>query len=199
MLNLLETRASLILRLPDAADLTAWDEFVRVYSPLIYRVGRRQGLQPADSEDLVQDVLATVARKVEDWLQKTERGPFRAWLFAIARNTSINLLTRQRSRTLAAGGETSQQVLSDLPASDDLETLFDTEYRHELFRQAAVQVRDSVTPKTWMAFTETALRQRAVGDVAGELEMTEGAVYIARSRVMARLRAIVQRFEEQEG
>lgn len=197
MLNLLETRASLILRLPDPADLTAWDEFVRVYSPLIYRIGRRQGLQPADSEDLVQDVLATVTRKVEDWLQKSERGPFRAWLFSIARNTAINLLTRQRSRTLAAGGDASVQVLSGLEAPDELESLFDSEYRHELFRHAAAEVRGSVTSSTWTAFTETALRQRAVSYVASELGMTEGAVYIARSRVMARLRAIVQRFEEQ--
>ena len=63
-----ETRASLILRLPDAADARAWDEFAAVYAPLVYRLARRHGLQPADADDLVQEVLRAVARSVEAWL-----------------------------------------------------------------------------------------------------------------------------------
>ena len=67
-----ETRASLILRLPDAADARAWDEFAAVYAPLVYRLARRQGLQPADADDLVQEVLSAVARSVEGWLASDE-------------------------------------------------------------------------------------------------------------------------------
>jgi len=61
----LETRASLILRLPDASDVVAWDEFVAIYSPLIFRLARRQGLQPTDADDLVQEVLTTVSRSLQ--------------------------------------------------------------------------------------------------------------------------------------
>ena len=94
MPSLPETRASLILRLPDAADARAWDDFVVIYAPLVYRLARRHGLQPADSDDLVQEVLAAVARSVDLWLAKRDRGPFRAWLLRIAKNHAMNALTR---------------------------------------------------------------------------------------------------------
>src|SRR5688572_8669122 len=81
-----ETRASLIVRLPDQADARAWDEFADVYAPLVYRLARRHGLQPADADDLVQEVFSSVARSVEAWLARDSRGPFRAWLLRIAKN-----------------------------------------------------------------------------------------------------------------
>ena len=103
MPSLPETRASLILRLPDAADARAWDDFVVIYAPLVYRLARRHGLQPADSDDLVQEVLAAVARSVDLWLAKRDRGPFRAWLLRIAKNHAMNALTRHKHRPVGTG------------------------------------------------------------------------------------------------
>ncbi len=79
-----ETRASLILRLPNAADVAAWDELVAIYGPLVFRLAVRQGLQPADADDLVQEVFSAVARSVSQWLDRQDRGSFRAWLLRIA-------------------------------------------------------------------------------------------------------------------
>lgn len=187
-----ETRPSLILRLPDARDAAAWDEVASVYGPLVFRLARRKGLQPADADDLVQEVLAAVARSVEQWLARPDRGRFRAWLLRIARNTAINFLTRSKYRTLGAGGD-ADNILDDYAAPDDRK--FDVEYRRETFRWAARQVRESVTEKTWQAFWQTTMDDRTIADVAEELEMTVGSVYIARSRVMARLRELVNEFE----
>src|SRR5690242_13031147 len=103
MPSLPETRASLIVRLPDKADARAWDDFAAVYAPLVYRLARKHGLQPADSDDLVQDVLSAVARSVEAWLAREDRGPFRAWLLTIAKNTALNALTRQKYKANGSG------------------------------------------------------------------------------------------------
>lgn len=199
MSSLPETRASLILRLPDGADVRAWDEFAAVYGPLVYRLARRQGLQPADADDLVQEVLSAVARAVGSWLNNGQRGPFRAWLLKISKNMALNFLSRPRHQPIAAGGSDmlrglAQQVDPATAASGD----FDLEYRRELFRWAASQIRDVVSESTWQAFWRTAVEEQPIEAVAKELNQTVGSVYIARSRVMARLRDLVRSFGENE-
>ena len=188
----------MILRLPNAEDVRAWDEIVGLYGPLVYRLARRQGLQPADAEDLVQEVLAAVSRSIGQWLERPDRGRFRAWLFRIARNTSINFLTRPKHRPLGTGGSGAINVLAELAASDTDSELFDAEYRREKFRWASRQVRETVTEKTWQAFWRTTMEDRPIAEVAKELEMSAGSIYIARSRIMAQLRDLVRHFEERE-
>lgn len=192
-----ETRSSLLLRLRDAGDVAAWDELLEIYGPLVYRLARGRGLQPADADDLVQEVFGAVARAIAKWLDDPKRGPFRAWLLRIARNSAINLLTRPKRRGAGFRSLDDEDVAAPSDAERD-EEAFDFEYRREVFRWAAAQVQDAVAPKTWRAFWETAVEQRAVPAVAAELEMTEGSVYIARSRVLARLRECVRRREESE-
>ena len=196
MPSLPETRASLILRLPDAADARAWDDFVAVYAPLVYRLARRHGLQPADSDDLVQDVLAAVARSVEAWLARDDRGPFRAWLLRIAKNHAMNALTRHRHRPIGTGDSATAQWLTKQASSNgDAASHFDLEYRRELFRWAADQIRADVTDRTWQAFWRSTIEEQPICAVATQLEMSVGSVYIARSRVMARLRELVNNCE----
>ncbi|MFO0818299.1 MAG: sigma-70 family RNA polymerase sigma factor [Pirellulales bacterium] len=192
-----ETRSSLLLRLRDAGDVAAWDELLEIYGPLVYRLARGRGLQPADADDLVQEVFGAVARAIAKWLDDPKRGPFRAWLLRIARNSAINLLTRPKRRGAGFRSLDDEDVAAPSDAEHE-EEAFDFEYRREVFRWAAAQVQDAVAPKTWRAFWETAVEQRAVPAVAAELEMTEGSVYIARSRVLARLRECVRRREESE-
>ena len=191
-----ETRASLILRLPDAADVTAWQEFVGIYGPLVYRLGRRHGLQPADADDLVQEVLAAIARSIEGWLANPDRGLFRAWLFRIARNVAVNFLTRRKHRAIGTGDSEIARMLQQHADPNDTSTEFELEFRREIFRWAADQIRATVTEKNWQAFWLTTIEDRPIADVADELRMSIGSAYIARSRIMARLRELVRRFEE---
>ena len=192
MPSLPETRASLILRLPDAADARAWDDFTAVYGPLVYRLARRHGLQPADSDDLVQEVLSAVARSVEMWLARSDRGPFRAWLLKIAKNHALNALTRHKHKPTGTGDTGMLELLTQQAANGDGASGFDLEYRRELFRWAAERLREEVSDHTWQAFWRTAVEGQAIALVATQLGMSVGSIYIARSRVMARLRELVK-------
>ena len=192
-----ETRASLILRLRSAADVAAWDEFSEIYAPAVFRVASRHGLQPADADDLVQEVLVSVARSVSDWLERENRGRFRAWLFRIARNTAVDFLTKRKFQPWGIGGEDAAQSLKELAAAnDEMSSDLDIEYRREVFRWASDHVREAVSESTWQAFWLTSVEQRPISEVAKQLGRSVGSVYIARSRVMKRLRMLAKQFEE---
>lgn len=190
------TRPSLLVRIRDQRDSQAWSEFVDIYSPLIHGFGRKHGLQDADAVDLTQDVLRVVARTAVRFDYDAARGSFRGWLFTIVRNELRDLLDRQR-RTVPASGDTSeQQQLANLPGSEaDLSALWDQEHEQRLFAWAAEQVQQEVQPATWQAFWRTTVDGHAGKDVATDLGLSVAAVYLAKSRVMARLKEIVRRVE----
>ncbi len=98
------TRASLVLRLQDAKDMAAWDEFAAIYDPVIFNVAKSRGFQAADAENLVQEVFMAVASSVSDWLERDDRGSFRAWLLRIARNAAVDMITQKATRSLGCDG-----------------------------------------------------------------------------------------------
>ncbi len=192
-----DTKASLILRLPSADDADAWREFVSIYEPFVYRFARRGGLQDADARELVQNVLLSVARAVGRWRPDQQRGRFRTWLFRIARNQLLDVLAKQQRSIVASGGSGLFDLLNQtLTPGDDQNMRL--ENRRELLRWAAEQVKNTVNETTWNAFWMTTVQERTVETVASELGLTTGAVYIARSRVLARLRDEVQKWEDDD-
>lgn len=195
----IETRASLILRLADAADVSAWDDFLQIYRPLILRLAMRQGLQAADAEDLAQEVFSSVSGSVNQWLERKNRGGFQAWLVRIARNATVNMLTRRAYRRWGIGGDLGAQQLAELPASDYEDAVcgseFELEYRRQVFQWAAAQVREAVAESTWEAFWLTHVCGTTIEQAAVQLGMSSAKVYVARSRVIARLRELVGKYE----
>jgi RNA polymerase sigma-70 factor (ECF subfamily) len=191
-----KTRASLLVRIRNPQDDEAWAEFVGLYEPVVYRIARQRGFQDADARELTQDVLVAVASAIERWEPDPARGKFRTWLFRIARNLSINLLASRRRHAQGTGGTDFQTLLEEqeAPRGEDSD-LFDQEYRRELFGRAVAQVRGQFREATWQAFWLTSVQGRDIGEVAEELGMSAGAVYIARSRVMARLREKVEELD----
>jgi RNA polymerase sigma-70 factor (ECF subfamily) len=193
-----DTRETLIRRLPNAADVEAWEVFVAIYEPLLFRLARGRGMQPADAEDFVQEVLAAVVKSVDGWVTSENRGPFRAWLFHIAYNLSVNFLTRPKYRRWGSGDSQVARMLQEVPAAAaDSSELFLQEYRRELFRWAAEHVRGQVSERQWMVFWLTSVEERPIAEVAAEFEMSVGGIYIARSRITKRIRELIRQHEEQ--
>jgi RNA polymerase sigma-70 factor (ECF subfamily) len=190
-----ETRASLIVRLKGRADQEAWREFVEIYRPVICRLARRKGLQPADADDLAQQVLSAVAAAVDRWDPDPERGRFRSWLNRIAHNLIVNALTRQ-APDRAAGDTAARDLLDRQPAAEGPDSeLLRTEARREIFHWAARQIRPEFQADTWDAFWLTAVEGRPPAEVAAALGKKPGAVYAARGRVMRRLKETVLLWE----
>jgi RNA polymerase sigma factor (sigma-70 family) len=187
------TRASLLLRLRDTHDLPAWEQFVGLYAPLVYGFARRKGLQDADAADLAQDVMTSVAQQMRQWQYNPERGSFRGWLFTIARNRLMNWQASAARRMDGTGGDDNlkagQTCPESLPDADD----WDAEYARRVFHWAATVVRPQVSEQTWQAFELTAIDGLNGTEVAASLNMSTGAVYLARSRVMSRLKQVVER------
>lgn len=192
-----ETRASLLIRLRDRADDEAWSEFTEIYRPVIYRLACRKGLQHADADDLVQQVLVAVARVIDGWENDPQRARFRTWLSRVATNAVINALTRG-SPDRGSGDSGLHDVLDARPAAADgpASELVRVEHRREVFRWAARQIQSEFHPVTWNAFWLTAVDGRDVDEVARQLTRSRGAVYAARSRVMRRLKEKVREWEE---
>lgn len=194
MSNFPETRQSLVARIRASDDQDAWQEFVAIYRPVIYRLARQRGVQHADAEDLSQRVLVAVGRAIGGWQPDAERGRFRAWLGTIIRNAILNVLSRRRPDQ-AAGGSDMFDLLEQQPERDDLarESLA-REHRRSLFRWAARRVRSEFGDVTWSAFWQTAVEGRGIDDVAVQFGKTHGAIYAARSRIMRRLRDEIEAY-----
>lgn len=185
---MLDTRASLLLRIRDPKDHSAWAEFVKLYAPVLHAYGMRHGLQDADAADLAQDTLQNVLRAAPTFEYDPAKGAFRGWLFTVARNQIRKFATRKDRLGVGAGDSDVRDMLAEHPDRSGDEAEWDREYKMHLFRWAADRVQTEFRAATWQAFWRTAVGGEAAEAVAADLGMTVGAVYIARSRVTARIR-----------
>ncbi|HJT78164.1 MAG TPA: sigma-70 family RNA polymerase sigma factor [Gemmataceae bacterium] len=190
------TRASLLVRLRDPRDEAAWRQFVDLYTPLVYRYARKQGLQDADAADLTQEVLGAVAGAIGRLDYDPARGAFRNWLFTVVRHKLSNWRRAQGVRTPGSGDTTTQRLLEQCPAAEGAEDEWEAEWQDRLFAWACEQVRRDVSATTWQAFWRTAIDGRPGKEVAADLGVSVAAVYLARRRVLARLKEVVRTAEE---
>ena len=194
------TRVTLLARIRDGRDADAWREFVQIYGPVVYRFARNRGLQDADAADLMQDVLRSVARNAPKMEYDPSRGTFRGWLYTVTRNKIYNFLNGQRHRPRGTGDTDAHERLDATPARDGNgpEADWEREYQRRLSGRAMELVKDEFQPNTWDAFWQTAVDGKPAAEVGAGLKMSPGAVYVAKSRVLARLRDEVRRMMEAE-
>lgn len=192
-----ETRSTLLAALQSPGDLCAWDEFVLIYRPVFYRMARRRGLQDADAQDLVQQVLLRICRAIETYEQQPETR-FRHWLRRVANNAIATALTSTR-RDAAEGGTANFEKLDAIPeVNGEISREVDAEFEREIYMFAAAKVRSEVNSTTWCAFELTMIDGMTCEDAAKKLQKSIGTIYAARSRVVKRLRMQIEHLQSAE-
>ena len=192
------TRASLLLQIREPTNHEAWQEFVRLYGPVVYGFARKRGLQDADAADLMQDVMRSVSTAIGRLEYDRKQGTFRGWLFTITRNKVFNFLSARKIRPLATGDTGTQRMLSSHPDGEEGLDAWETEYQRRLAALAMERVKVEFQENTWRAFWLTSVDGVAVADVARQIGLSAGAIYVAKSRVLARLRDEVESIRRQE-
>jgi RNA polymerase sigma-70 factor (ECF subfamily) len=178
----MDTPASLLERLRQPAAEEAWSRFVKLYTPLLVGWAGRLGLREADTADLVQDVLVRLVRELPAFRYDPKRS-FRAWLCTVTLNVWRN---RRRPEAPRAVNPAALDGLAGANGADA--SLEEREYRHWLVGRAVQLMKADFQPSTWKACWECVVVGRPAAEVAAELGLSVGAVYMARSRVLSRLR-----------
>lgn len=176
------TPVSLLERLRQPDPGPAWDRFVFLYTPLLYVWANRLGVAGPDADDLVQDVFAALVRDLPRFRYDPARR-FRGWLWGVVRNKA-----RDRRRAAATTPVGDLDAVPDPAEGDPGVLVGDQEYHRYLAGRAMELIRTDFESATWRAFWETTVGERPAADVAAELGLTENAVYLARRRVLQRLR-----------
>jgi RNA polymerase sigma-70 factor (ECF subfamily) len=176
----------LLLRIRDVRDVESWRTFVDVYAPLIYRYCRLRGLQDSDAADVGQEVLAQVARSIRSFEYRPERGRFRDWLGALTRHKIARHRKAQGRDGCGVGGDPPAALEhAEAPEAD---AVWSGEFHARVLEAAMERVRADFEPATWRAFERAWVDDRSAADAARELNLPIGAVYVAKSRVLQRLR-----------
>jgi RNA polymerase sigma-70 factor (ECF subfamily) len=183
------TSRSLLERVK-ADDGEAWDRLVSLYAPLVFRWCQGGRLNPDEASDVFQEVFQAVAMHIGDFRKQRNSDTFRGWLRTITRNKIYDHLRRKGREPQGVGGTISQSRFAQLPdqqSSPEVSEFAISEER-ALFYRALELIRSEFSDRTWQAFWRTAVDDQLARDVALELSMTPGAVRVAKSRVLRRLR-----------
>jgi RNA polymerase sigma-70 factor (ECF subfamily) len=163
-------------------DQGAWGEFVARYGPQIVGWCQRWGLQPADAQDVAQNILLELARQMSGF-EYDPAGSFRGWLKTVTCRAWLKFAEARRRPGLGTGDSAVAGLLDAVEAGDDLLARIEEESNRELLERAMALVRLRVQPHTWEAFRLLALEERPGGEVAERLGMKVAAVYVAKSNV----------------
>jgi RNA polymerase sigma-70 factor (ECF subfamily) len=182
------TSRSLLARV-QADEADAWERLVNLYAPLVLHWCRATGLQDQDVADVFQEVFQAVVTHVAEFRKERAGDTFRGWLRRITQN-KLRDHFRKRGDTRGVGGSSAQVRMAQLPQPVPVEEGLPSEEKAEraLFARALQLIRGEFAEHTWSAFWQTAVEGRAAKDVAADLAMSPGAVRVAKSRVLHRLR-----------
>lgn len=184
-----KTSLSLLARICQASDSSSWKRLVDLYAPLMRSWLREYGVQDADADDLIQEVMAVVAREITNFNHSQRPGAFRSWLRITLVHRLRDFWRSQRRRPDAQGGSGILERLNELEdETSQLSGIWNEQHDRDVIARLVELVRPTFLPKTWDAFHRQMFEGQRPEHVATELGMTLGSVYMARCRVLNALR-----------
>jgi len=200
-LNWLQTRTSLLKRLKSPEDGLSWEQFCDTYGRVIYAVAFKSGLSAADAEDVTQETLASVARRIGGFEYDPKKGSFKSWVLTVARSRIVDCIRRrQREHRFdppSAVDAPETTFLARVPDENlqNFEDVSEAEWREGLFEAAKERVRERISPQQYQAFDLYVIREWPADQVAAALDLSMNQVYLAKHRVSEAIREEVTRLE----
>ena len=199
--ELIPTRVSLLHRLKNWEDQESWRDFFNTYWKLIYGVAVKSGLNDAEAQDVVQETVIAVAKKMEDFKYDPLADSFKGWLLYLTRKrVAMQYRRRQRDRRaeeFPADSSKDMQFIEQIPdpAGVNLEAIWDEEWEMNIKDAALSRVKERVNPKQFQMFSFYVLKQWSVNDVAETLGVTPAQVYLAKHRITALVQKEVKQLQ----
>ena len=197
----LPTRTSLLRRLKQWEDQESWRDFFNTYWKLIYAAAVKAGLNDAEAQDVVQDTVIAVAKKIEDFKYDPALDSFKGWLLYLTRKRiALHYRKRERDRGGAARSSEAIAIAGELeripdPAGVDLDAIWNEEWENNLTDAALARVKQQVNPRQFQIFNFYVLKQWSVKEVAETLGVTVAQVYLAKHRISALVKKEVKRLQ----
>jgi RNA polymerase sigma-70 factor, ECF subfamily len=189
-----DTRHSIILG-ACRGDPERWRQFNAVYRPMLFAFLRKQRLSESDADDVVQDTFLKLLDKIQTY--DREKCKFRSWLFAVAHNALVDKARRRASYKKAIDGWAADVLRSTASDSTKLAEAWVKHHRAKILTHALETVRAQTSAKVWGCFEQRLLRGQRAADIARELGIENpGTVHVNAHRVLKRVRAVCQDFDE---
>jgi RNA polymerase sigma-70 factor (ECF subfamily) len=203
--ELIPTRASLLSRLKNWEDQESWQDFFDTYWKLIYSVARKAGLTDAEAQDIVQETVISVARKIEGFRYNPAVCSFKTWMLRLTRWRIINQIKKRRHEQAAepfgprATADALELPPEEVPVGFELEAIWDQEWERNLLDAALERVKRQVAPEQFQIFDLYCLEQWPAQKIARTLGVSVSRVYLAKHRISHLLAREVKRLEKLGG
>jgi RNA polymerase sigma-70 factor (ECF subfamily) len=169
-------------------DATTWNEMTVTFAPLVLRWVARAGLQAEDASDVVQEVFRGVAKTIGDFRRDRPGDTFRGWLFAITKHKLAEFQRRRRKTPMAIGGSDALGRLHQLAVDHDADALDPEDGFTDLVQRVFAMIRCEFNDQDVEAFQRIVIDGESPADVARQLGCSTNSVYLAKSRILRRLR-----------
>jgi len=199
--ELVPTRRSLLERLRDVEDHVSWQEFFDIYWRLIYKAAIKQGLSDADAQEVVQETVIGIARKMEDFCYDPAACSFKGWLMVVTRRRIVDHWRRRHHRRflpLETDGEAGDAPPPGMSDSSGFEEMWTEEWKRNLFEAASERVKRKVKPEHYQIFYLQGVKEMAVRDICALLRVSTAKVYVVCHRVSRQVKLEMANLEKNQ-